>query len=140
MEKRQTTLGLDLGIASIGWCLYEDDDDGNPRKIIDIGSFVFDQIEDQKTGKTENIARREKRSMRRQRRRRVRRLEDGRALFQSALEVNFTEIAARNYEYQNPFELKVKGLKEKLSKEELCLALYHYLEIQRIQIKQKNRR
>ena len=127
MEKRQTTLGLDLGIASIGWCLYEDDDDGNPRKIMDIGSFVFDQIEDKQTGKTENIARREKRSMRRQRRRRVRRLEDGRALFQSALGINFTEIAARNYEYQNPFELKVKGLKEKLSKEELCLALYHYL-------------
>lgn len=127
MEKRQTTLGLDLGIASIGWCLYEDDDDGNPRKIIDIGSFVFDQIEDQRTGKTENIARREKRSMRRQRRRRVRRLEDGRILFQNAFGINFLEIAAKNYEYPNPFELKVKGLKEKLSKEELCLALYHYL-------------
>lgn len=115
MEKRQTTLGLDLGIASIGWCLYEDDKLGNPRKIMDIGSFVFDQIEDQKTGKTKNIARREKRSMRRQRRRRVRRLEDGRALFKDFLGINFVEVSAKNYEYPNPFELKVKGLKEKLT-------------------------
>ena len=127
MEKRLTTLGLDLGIASIGWCLYEDDQSGNPRKIVDIGSFVFDQIEDQKTGKTENIARREKRSMRRQRRRRVRRLEDGRKLFQDSLGVDFQKLSAKSYEYQSPFELKVKGLRERLSKEELCLALYHYL-------------
>lgn len=127
MEKGLTTLGLDLGIASVGWCLYEDDDKGNPRKIIDIGSFVFDQIEDPRTGKTENIIRRQKRSTRRQRRRRVRRLEDGRLLFKRSLGVNFQEVVAKNFNYLNPFELKVKGLKEKLSKEELCLALYHYL-------------
>jgi CRISPR/Cas system Type II protein with McrA/HNH and RuvC-like nuclease domain len=65
-------LGLDLGIASVGWCLFDDDAEGNPIRIRDIGSFVFDQIENPKSGLTENIDRRQKRLLRRQRRRRVR--------------------------------------------------------------------
>ena len=57
---RKTILGYDLGIASVGWALFEEDEDGNPKKIIDLGSFVFNQIEDSKSGKTENIERRTK--------------------------------------------------------------------------------
>ena len=128
------TLGLDLGIASIGWCLFEDDEDGNPKKIIDLGSYVFDQIEDNK-GKTENIVRRQKRLMRRQRRRRVTRLEEGRNLFAKYFGLDFFNdvIAKLPVSFNEdgtpttPFQLKVKGLTELLTKEELCIALYHYL-------------
>ena len=94
-------LGLDLGISSIGWCLFEAepeilvDNNGEvitengeiikksfkPKHVIDLGSFIFSEIEDGKTGKTENVNRRQKRLMRRQRRRRVRRLADLRELF-----------------------------------------------------------
>jgi CRISPR-associated endonuclease Csn1 len=125
--KSNTTLGLDLGIASIGWCLFENDENGNPKKVKDLGSFVFNQIEDGKTGETENITRRQKRLMRRQRRRRVHRLEDGRALFQKYFHKDFYEVEKTCERNVTPFELKVKGLKEKLSPEELMRALYHYL-------------
>ena len=127
------TLGLDLGIASVGWCLFEDDDDGHPRRIIDLGSFVFDQIEDEK-GNTENAARRVKRSMRRQRRRTARRLADGRELFKKSLGIDFLKDVVPNLPLKGedgkpitPFEIKVRGLKEKLSKAELVVALHHYL-------------
>ena len=125
-KERNMTLGLDLGIASIGWCLYEDDQDNNPYRIIDIGSFVYDQIED-KDGKTQNITRREKRGMRRQRRRKALRLEDLRKLLKRELSMDFFSVIENKSIKENPFEIKVKGLNEKLSKEELSIALYHYM-------------
>ncbi len=124
---KKKTLGLDLGIASIGWCLFEEGDDNNLKRIIDIGSFVFNQIENPKSGQTENIARRIKRSMRRQRRRRTLRLEDARSLFKDKLGVDFFEVISSKKDNVTPFDIKVKGLHEKLTKEELCIALYHYL-------------
>lgn len=120
-----TTLGLDLGIASIGWCLFKDDEEGNHTKIIDLGSFIFPQIEDGQSGKTENITRREKRSVRRQRRRKNLRLEDCRKLLKEELDIDFTSLKLSNY--PTPMDLKIKGLHEKLTKEELSIALYHYL-------------
>jgi CRISPR-associated endonuclease Csn1 len=121
------TLGLDLGIASVGWCLFDDDSDGNPIRIRDIGSFVFDQIENPKSGLTENIDRRQKRLMRRQRRRRVRRLEDARALFQKQFGLDFFTVLSAQEKHISPFDIKVKGLTQKLTPEELMIALYHYL-------------
>lgn len=133
-----TTLGLDLGIASIGWCLFEDiNDECEHKKIIDLGSFIFPQIEDQKSGKTENVNRREKRLMRRQRRRKCRRLADGRALFKKYLSIdNF--LSLNFHEYKTPMEIKVKGTKEKLTKEELAIALYHYLKYRGFKSNKKN--
>lgn len=119
------TLGLDLGIGSVGWCLYETDEQHIPLSIIDLGSYVFDQIEDGKTGETENIKRREKRLMRRQRRRHVKRLAYVRTLFSSYFHKDFLKDVIPN-NHLNPFEIKKKGLVEKLSPEELMIALYHY--------------
>ena len=135
------TLGLDLGIASIGWCLYESeavkfDVDENgvasrifyaPTHIIDLGSFVFNQIENEK-GKTENVVRRGKRLMRRQRRRKAFKKKLIRKLFKDAFGVDFLDnvIAAKAVK-ENPFEIKKRGLSEKLTPNELMVALYHYV-------------
>ena len=67
-------LGLDLGIASIGWALINCDDENQPNRIIDLGSFCFQELEDGKTGKLDNVDRRIKRGTRRLRRRKVYRL------------------------------------------------------------------
>lgn len=125
-ESKHMTLGLDLGIASVGWCLFDSDDNENPRRILDIGSFVFNQVENPKDGKRENAVRREKRLARRQRRRKSRRLNDGKDLFLQTLGVDLNETFKTKLS-MTPFEIKIKGLNEKLSKEELCIALYHYL-------------
>lgn len=135
---KKKLLGLDLGIASIGWCLFEEDEDETPKRIIDIGSFVFNQIEDKKSGKTENIARRQKRSMRRQRRRRVLRLADARKLFADELNVDFDNAIHSIEKGVTPFDIKVKGLHDELSKEELSVALYHYLKYRGYKSNRKN--
>lgn len=116
-------VGLDLGIASVGWCIVQSDDEGNILRIEDMGSYVFNNLED-KNGKLENAARGEKRRMRRQRRRKQHRLIALKKIFEKE-NVCFDNIDARKY--ASPFELKIRGLNEKLSKEELFIALYHYM-------------
>lgn len=133
-ESKHMTLGLDLGIASVGWCLFDSDENENPRKIIDLGSFVYDQLEDPKSGKRENQNRRIKRGIRRQRRRKVRRLLDCRNLLQNELGIEIIIDNGNMYvngnsvrSFLSPFELKIKGFHEKLNPEELAIALYHYM-------------
>ena len=68
-EKNETySLGLDIGIASVGWCLLG----GN--RIIDLGVRAFDKAETAKEGDSLNLVRRTARLMRRRLRRRSWRL------------------------------------------------------------------
>ena len=34
-------IGLDIGITSVGWSVIEDDSNGNPIRIIDLGSIFW---------------------------------------------------------------------------------------------------
>lgn len=155
---RSMTLGLDLGVASIGWCLYENkktpvsdaqgevsfDDNKNikyiysPQHIIDMGVFVFNQLEKGKSGKLENVQRRQKRSIRRQRRRKVRRLYSLRHLFYEQFHVDFlNDVISPRHCKLTPFEIKIKGINNKLSEEELMIALYHYMKYRGFQSNRK---
>ena len=44
------TLGLDIGIASVGWAVLENNIDGEPIKIERLGVRIFDKAEQPKTG------------------------------------------------------------------------------------------
>jgi len=75
-----TTLGIDLGTNSLGWCLIEmDDASGKAQKgrIVDIGTRIFSASDmagrDAKSKESLAVARRQARAMRRQRDRRLRR-------------------------------------------------------------------
>ncbi|MBS3991090.1 MAG: type II CRISPR RNA-guided endonuclease Cas9 [Erysipelothrix sp.] len=104
-------VGLDIGITSVGWAVTDEDS----GKIIDAGVRLF------KEGQAgENVKRRTFRSGRRLNRRRVHRVKD------------FVKLAIKeglvkeDYEIlSNPIELRVKGIRQKLSNEELFTALYH---------------
>ncbi len=122
---KKKILGLDLGIASVGWSVVGADDNLKPTHIIDTGAYVFDTLEDGQSGKLENENRRIKRGARRLNRRKKLRLQDLRKLLDEKLGVDFYSLDLRKY--NNPFEIKIKGLKEELSKEELSVALYHYV-------------
>lgn len=117
-------LGMDLGIASIGWALLQKNDEGDILRIVDLGSRVFNKLED-KDGKLENVDRRGKRSTRRQRRRKQRRLLELNDLFMKYFGKTIKDIDLRKI--ASPFALKVKGINEKLSDEEMMSALYHYM-------------
>ena len=58
-------LGLDIGIASVGWAMVEIDDKENPVRLIDLGVRVFERAEVPKTGDSLAAARRSARSLRR---------------------------------------------------------------------------
>ena len=62
----KTSLGLDLGTNSLGWCLYEMEGD-TPKRIIDIGVRIFPDGRDPKSGASLAVDRRDARSMRRRR-------------------------------------------------------------------------
>ena len=42
MDKINYRIGLDIGIASVGWAAILTDDKGEPEHIIDLGVRVFD--------------------------------------------------------------------------------------------------
>ena len=67
-------IGLDIGITSVGWAVIEDDLDGNPIRIVDLGSRIFDAAEVPKTGAPLAEARRNARGDRRRNRRKVHRI------------------------------------------------------------------
>lgn len=103
-------LGLDIGIASVGWSLIDTDSE----KIVNMGARLFESAD-----ANNNIARREARSARRNTRRKAHRLE---RIDQLLEEKGFTWSDSID---MNPYELRVKALNEKLEEEELYAALYH---------------
>ncbi len=146
MEKRNYILGLDVGISSVGWGLLELDENGNPYKILDVGSRIFSPGEVEKTGDSRAKERREKRSARRVSRRREFRLDRVRNLLyeNNFLKGNITSniVSKKNEELSllfdhvinnyyknkntNPYKLKVEALDRKLNNEELSIILVHY--------------
>ncbi|MGX7204736.1 type II CRISPR RNA-guided endonuclease Cas9 [Enterococcus pingfangensis] len=108
--KNAVNIGFDIGIASVGWSVL----DTCTGKIIETGVNIFPSASAAK-----NVERRGFRQARRLTRRRKTRLRDLRAL----LEWN-TFTLEKDID-SNPYELRVRGLKEKLSKKELSAALYH---------------
>lgn len=103
-------LGLDIGIASVGWCLL----DTNTNKIVDIGVRLFESAD-----ASNNQQRRESRSARRNIRRKKYRLESIEDLLKHNNFFPPKDIAL------NPYLLRVKGLEQKLTSEEIYVALYH---------------
>lgn len=106
-------LGLDIGITSVGYGIIDIDD----NRIVDYGVRLF------KEGTAaENEIRRNKRGGRRLKSRRTTRKEDMRRLLESN---NIIDSTFKNL--SNPYDIRIKGLKEKLNNEELATAIFHVL-------------
>lgn len=105
-------LGLDVGIASVGWAIVEKD----TYSIIDSGVRLF-----QEGTAEDNAARRTKRGTRRLTRRRKQRLED---FIQLSKDFN---IIVKPTFLSDPLSLRIKGLTEKLTNDEIFTALYHII-------------
>ncbi len=125
----QRVLGLDLGPNSIGWALVEDDFK-NPEKskIIDLGVRVFPEgVDAFDTSKelSPNETRRVARGMRRQTQRRNRRR---RYLQQSLVQVGLLPSESAQLDelcHLDPYELRSRGLREKLSPFEIGRLFLH---------------
>lgn len=110
--RKKFRLGLDIGIASVGWAIVDEDEN-----IIDAGVRLFPEA-----GSKATAERRVKRSSRRLLRRRAHRVERVRELL-----FNSKIIDSKDYDFYTndttPYELRVKGLKNRLTERELAIVL-----------------
>ncbi len=134
MQKK--IFGFDLGIASIGWAVIEFNNEYfNPDtgeviegKIIKAGVRCFPVAENPKDGSSLAKPRREKRLARRIYRRKARRMESIKKLFVAkGLTPSLEKLDSiyKNQQGGDVWSLRIKGLSEKMSKEELLRVLTH---------------
>jgi CRISPR-associated endonuclease Csn1 len=109
--KQKFVLGLDIGIASVGWGVL----DLETGKPLDAGVRLFSEGTAE-----ENVTRRKMRSSRRLVRRRSHRLKRMRELLKRYGFINETFLYG-----SNPYVIRVNGLTQKLSKNDLATALLH---------------
>lgn len=120
-------IGLDIGIASVGWAVLENNTNDEPFRIIDLGVRIFDTAEQPKTGASLALPRREARSARRRLRRRRDRIERIKKLFQSEGLIDIEEFEARYKKAGLPdvYKLRYEGLDRVLTDDELAQVLLH---------------
>lgn len=115
-------IGLDIGIASVGWGIVDEE-----NKIIDAGVRLFPEAKSD-----ENQKRRARRSARRLLRRRLHRLERLKKLL-----FEYKIIDNIDYDFYTnettPYKLRKKALYEKISDKELAVVLFHLVKRRGIQ-------
>lgn len=120
------TLGLDVGIASVGWAVIDKDN----QKIIDIGVRCFEKAEEPKTGESLATARRIARGMRRRISRRSQRIRGVKNLFTQYGIINneneFIKVFDTSRDdWKDPWELRYNALSRLLKPYELVQVLIH---------------
>lgn len=126
---KKYSLGLDIGTSSVGWAVLDLD----KERIHDLGVRIFERPEVPKTGKSLAEPRRAARSIRHRLRRRRQRLNYLKRFFidnNLISESRISDILSPTHPKKwrpayDPYDLRIKGLEEKLSLEELFVALYH---------------
>lgn len=119
-------IGLDIGIASVGWAVVGLDTNERPFCILGMGSRIFDAAENPKNGASLALPRREARSMRRRLRRHRHRNERIRNLLVSEAVLTRDELDHLYDGYlQDIYELRTEALDRKITNKELSRVLLH---------------
>lgn len=121
ISQQKYTLGLDIGIASVGAALLAED------KIINLFVRTFDKAEVAKTGESLNLTRREARLGRRRLRRRAHRLLRMRRFFKRIGLVSGSDYSDFNVIGFSPWDLRAEGLERCLAPNEWAMILYHII-------------
>ncbi len=136
---QEYAIGLDIGVASVGWATVALDKEEKPCAILDMGVRIFDAAEHPKTGASLAAPRREARSARRRTRRHRHRLERIRWLFVSGGLLT-EEVLEHLFDGKLPdiYTLRVKALDEPVSREELARILLHIAQRRGFKSNRKN--
>lgn len=128
MAQQNYILGLDLGIASVGWACVWIDENEHTIGLLDCGVRTFERAEVPKTGDSLAKARREARSVRRLIRRRAHRLLRLRRLLKREGILKAADFGANRLPENLPIDawtLRVAGLDKKLAAKEWAAVLLH---------------
>ncbi len=131
MQEKNYTLGLDLGIASVGAALLTD------NKILGLHVRTFDKAENAKDGESLNLIRREARSSRRRLRRRAHRLLRLCRLLKREGLIDHAKPDAFRLNI-SPWQLRSEGLDRLLDKKEWATVLYHIVKHRGFQSNRKS--
>lgn len=115
------TLGIDIGIASVGFAAVDLTD----NKILTCGAHIFEAAENPKDGSSLAVPRREKRGLRRVIRRRVVRLNAIRALLAAHGLTGIDAIDTPENTDNTVWALRKAALERRLEDAELCRVLFH---------------
>ncbi len=119
-------IGLDVGIASVGWAVVKLDDQEQPCGIIKMGSRIFTAAEHPKTGASLAAPRREARSARRRTRRHRHRNERIRYLLVNSGVLTEDELSTLfDGQLEDIYSLRVRALDEPVTNTELARILIH---------------
>ncbi|MDR2569206.1 MAG: type II CRISPR RNA-guided endonuclease Cas9, partial [Oscillospiraceae bacterium] len=124
------SIGLDIGIASVGFAIMELDREDMPCRIIKMGTRIFDKAENKDATSKKNaspaLPRREARSSRRRTRRRKHRKERIRNLIVSQNLLSSEELDnLYNGDINDIYQLRVDALDRLLTNSELARVLIH---------------
>lgn len=119
-------IGLDIGIASVGWAVVMLDDQEQPCGIIKMGSRVFSAAEHPKTGASLAAPRREARSARRRTRRHRHRNERIRWLLTGQNVISQEELDSLfDGQLEDIYALRVRALDKPVTNTEFARILIH---------------
>ena len=134
MQKEKIAIGFDLGTTSVGWSIVKMNKENDLLEIIDMGVRLFnDPISSDSNVSTRREARGRRRRINRQRIRKFdfyKLLKDYKYVSSKDefdLLVKTPIYDENTNSYYMPLDLKIKGLTNKLSKEELIVVLHNYI-------------
>lgn len=122
------TLGLDIGIASIGWAVLKNNEQGLPCKIEDLGVRIFEAAEHPKTGASLALPRRQARGTRRCIRRRQHRKERIKNLIEAVglMKKEDMSVLFENSGFaKDVYDLRAEALDRALTADEWVRVLIH---------------
>jgi len=118
-------LGLDLGANSLGWCIVELDDHGQPFRLVRMGVRIFRDGRNPKDKQSLAVARRLARGMRRRRDRWVRRQQRFMAALIKHGLMPADEAERKALVALDPYELRAQALDAPLAASHVARALVH---------------
>lgn len=120
-------LGLDIGITSVGWAVLDVDEKCEPYKINKLGVRIFDRAENPKDGAPLALPRREARGARRRNRRKRHRLDRIKQMMirEGMITHEALEALYNGKTLSDIYEIRYRGLEEKLESEEWVRLLIH---------------
>lgn len=132
-------IGLDIGIASVGWAVVGLDTNERPFCILGMGSRIFDKAEQPKTGASLALPRREARSLRRRLRRHRHRNERIRNLLLREKIISESELQDLfSGTLSDIYQLRVEALDRKLDDKEFSRVLIHIAQRRGFKSNRKN--